>query len=163
VDFAKLNLHFYIRKSHTQYYMCTYTEQKKKNGVLKLMKDLKPHKATGPEKIPPRLLKELAVELAPVFTILFNASLKQGVVPSDWRSAHVAPIFKKGDPLVPSNYMPVLLTSIPCKLLEHIVHSNIINHLSEKKILCLIRCIFLYVAVIKRQDATVMQFMWECK
>ena len=100
------------------------------------MKDLKPHKATGPDKIPPRLLKELAIELAPVFTILFNASLKQGVVPSDWRSAHVAPIFKKGDPLAPSNYRPVSLTSIPCKLLEHIVHSNIINHLSEQKILC---------------------------
>ena len=67
------------------------------NGVLKLMSDLKPHKATGPDNIPPRLLKELATELAPVFTILFNASLKQGVVPSDWRSAHVAwhPSLKK--------------------------------------------------------------------
>ena len=107
------------------------------NGVLKQMQDLKPNKATGPDNIPPRLLIELAVELAPVFTLLFNASLSQGVVPADWRSAHVTPIFKKGDPLTPANYRPVSLTSIPCKILEHIVHSNVINHLIVKnKILC---------------------------
>ena len=100
------------------------------------MSGLKAHKATGPDGIPPRILKELATELAPVFTLLFNASLKQGIVPRDWRMAHVAPIFKKGDSLLPSNYRPVSLTSIPCKILEHIVHSNMIKHLLEKNILC---------------------------
>ena len=34
-------------------------------GVLKLLKDIKPHKATGPDNIPGRLLKEAAEELAP--------------------------------------------------------------------------------------------------
>ena len=45
--------------------------------------------------------------------------------------------YKKGDPLTPANYRPVSLTLIPCKILEHIVHSNVINHLVVKnKILC---------------------------
>ena len=61
---------------------------------------------------------------------------QHGIVPVDWKTAHVAPIFKKGDPLTPSNYRPVSLTSIPCKLLEHIVHSNVITHMLENKILC---------------------------
>jgi hypothetical protein len=34
-----------------------------------------------------------------------------------------------------SNYRPVSLTSITCKILEHIVHSNIMDHLDKNKIL----------------------------
>ena len=33
------------------------------------------------------------------------------------------------------NYCPVLLTCVPCKLLEHIVCSNIMAHLDEYKLL----------------------------
>ena len=36
---------------------------------------------------------------------------------------------------VPSNYRPVSLTCVPCKLLEHIVCSNIMAHLDEYKLL----------------------------
>jgi hypothetical protein len=35
------------------------------NGVIKLLKDLSPHKASGPDQIPTRLLKLCASELAP--------------------------------------------------------------------------------------------------
>ena len=33
------------------------------------------------------------------------------------------------------NYRPVSLTCVPCKLLEHIVCSNIMSHLDENKLL----------------------------
>ena len=46
-------------------------------GVFKLLINIKPHKATGPDNIPGRLLKELANELAPVLTTLYQASLDQ--------------------------------------------------------------------------------------
>ena len=105
------------------------------NGVYKLLHNINPHKATGPDTIPGRLLKELAAHLAPVYTILFQASLNQGTLPSDWKTAHVTPIFKKGDPKEACNYRPVSLTSISCKLLEHIIHSNVMKHLDLNKIL----------------------------
>ena len=38
------------------------------NGVIKLLKKLNPHKATGPDNIPARLLKELADSLGPMLT-----------------------------------------------------------------------------------------------
>ena len=44
------------------------------------------------------------------------------------QSANVAPIFKKGDRSKAANYRPVSLTCICCKLLEHIVSSNIMQH-----------------------------------
>jgi len=82
-----------------------------------------------------QLIHKSVVELSPVFTILFQASLDQSKIPEDWKSAYITPLFKKGDPCKASNYRPVSLTSIPCKLLEHIVHSNVINHLLSHKVL----------------------------
>ena len=65
------------------------------DGVIKLLKNLKPHKAAGPDDIPLMLLKEAADEIAPAITLYFQASLNQGNTHSTWRKALVVPIFKK--------------------------------------------------------------------
>ena len=57
--------------------------------------DLQPHKATGPDKIPTCLLKEMAFAITPVLTLLF---LGQVFLPDDWR------ILKKNDCSNPYNY-----------------------------------------------------------
>ena len=49
--------------------------------------------------------------------------------------ANVSAIFKKGDHFKASNYRPVSLTSLCCKIQEHIVTSNILRHLEEHDIL----------------------------
>ena len=105
------------------------------NGVHKLLAGLEPHKASGPDQLPARLLKELASELAPIYTLLFQASLDQGIIPDEWKSANVVPIYKKGDRSKPENYRPVSLTSITCKTLEHIVSSTIMKHMDRHSIL----------------------------
>ena len=97
------------------------------NGVRKLMQGLNPHKASGPDSISSRFLKEMAHPLSPALALIFQASLDQGRVPDEWRTANVSPIFKKGDKSTPSNYRPVSLTSVTCKLLEHIIHSNLMK------------------------------------
>ena len=105
-------------------------------GVHKLLKNLKPHKATGPDAVPSFILKTAATELAPALTRLFQMSLDSGLVAKDWKEALVVPIFKKGDKHQPANYRPVSLTSITCKLLEHIMHSNIMQHFDNHNVLC---------------------------
>ncbi|XP_072016713.1 uncharacterized protein [Amphiura filiformis] len=104
-------------------------------GVIKLLQNLKPHKATGPDGIPARLLRETALEIAPAITLLFQASLDQGKVPASWKKASVVPIFKKGDRSLAANYRPISLTSILCKLCEHILHHAMIGHFSKHQIL----------------------------
>ena len=104
-------------------------------GVRKLLDGLKVHKAAGPDRIPARILKEAAAEIAPILTTIFNTALAQGQVPRDWKEAEVVPIFKKGQRYSPANYRPVSLTSICCKLQEHILASNIMTHLENSKIL----------------------------
>ena len=106
------------------------------NGVRKLLRNLKPHKATGPDDISPRFLKEMAEPLTPILTLIFSASLKQGKTPDDWKESNVSLIFKKGDKRQPANYRPVSLTSVCSKVLEHIIHSHLMNFFEDKQILC---------------------------
>ena len=101
-------------------------------GVEKLLKNLNPNKATGPDGISPRVLKEFASEIAPILTIIFQASLDSGTIPKDWKHANISPIFKKGERTKASNYRPVSLTSVSCKLCEHIVHSHIMSFLDKQ-------------------------------
>ncbi|KAI8514688.1 hypothetical protein Bbelb_072790 [Branchiostoma belcheri] len=104
-------------------------------GIEKLLTSLNPTKAAGPDGITPRVLKELAKELAPILTKIFQSSLCAGQVPQDWKEALVTPVFKKGEHYKASNYRPISLTSVPAKVLEHILVSAIMCHLESNNIL----------------------------
>ena len=105
------------------------------NGVTKLLQNLKPHKAPGPDNIKPLVMKETASTIAPALTAIFKKSLDTEDVPEDWRTANVTPIFKKGTRYTTSNYRPVSLTCISSKLMEHIVLSCIMDHADKNNIL----------------------------
>ena len=81
------------------------------------------------------MLKETAEEIAPILRDIFQQSLDSGELPEDWLLANITALFKKGDKALPSNYRPVSLTAICCKILEHIVHSHISRHLEKHNIL----------------------------
>ena len=105
------------------------------NGVQNLLQNLKSNKAPGPDTIRPFILKTLALDISPILTTIFQASLDTGVVPSDWKTANVTPVFKKGDRSKAENYRPISLTCICCKLLEHIITSHIMKHAENNNIL----------------------------
>ena len=105
------------------------------SGIKKLLDNLKPQKASGPDSISPMVLKELSNEIAPILEIIFRFSLRTGEVPDDWKEANVAPIYKKGDKHKASNYRPVSLTCIASKIMEHIIVSNVMKHLETQNIL----------------------------
>ncbi len=96
---------------------------------------LKIQKAPGPDNITPKILKACADSIAPLLQQIYQKSLSTGELPDDWLNANVSPIFKKGNRSDQANYQPVSLTSIPCKLLEHIIHSNIMSHLDQHNVL----------------------------
>ena len=101
------------------------------DGVRKLLQKCNPQKATGPDMIPARLLKECAEELAPILAIIYNKSIQTGIVPDDWKKANVSAVFKKGQRYDPANYRPVSLTCLCCKTLEHIIVSSVMKHVDS--------------------------------
>ena len=55
--------------------------------------------------------------------------LRERKLPTDWCKAHVTPIYKKGEKSLAYHFRPISLTCILCKVLEHILASNIVRHL----------------------------------
>ena len=55
--------------------------------------------------------------------------MEEGEVPPEWKTANVAPIFKKGSKSTPGNYRPVSLTCVLCKIMEMVIVDAIVDHL----------------------------------
>ncbi|KAG1449780.1 hypothetical protein G6F46_010860 [Rhizopus delemar] len=83
-----------------------------------LLKRLSRCKAPGVDHIRTEMLLPIVDEVVPVITLLSQLCWKLSVIPSDWRTAQVVPIYKKGDVLDSGNYRPISLTSIMRKLFE---------------------------------------------
>eukprot|EP00117_Sycon_ciliatum_P040211 scpid53825/ scgid29586/ Probable RNA-directed DNA polymerase from transposon X-element; Reverse transcriptase len=104
-------------------------------SVRRHLARLVPSKASGPDSIPSRILKECPKELAAAITKLFRVSFRAGVVPSQWKLAHVVPVYKKPPRSRPSNYRPVSLLSILSKVMECIINQQVTNFLERNDLL----------------------------
>ena len=103
--------------------------------VLKAIDKLNVSKAPGPDGIHSRIIKECKESFSSAFTIIFNKSLHEGILPSQWKQANVKALFKKGKRTQCSNYRPVSLTSIVCKLFESIIRDHIVYFLEENQLI----------------------------
>ena len=67
------------------------------NGIQNLLSNLDPNKAHGPDGISPYILKSCSAEIAPILEVIFKQSLNTGELQSDWLTANIFPVFKKGN------------------------------------------------------------------
>ena len=107
----------------------------RKEDIQARLEKLNVNKSCGPDNIHPFVLQKTAVATSIPLELIFKMSLELGECPSDWRSANVTPIHKKGDRTDPGNYRPVSLTSQVCKVLESIIRKHLLEHLTRNKIL----------------------------
>ena len=103
--------------------------------IFKKLSNLKGHKAPGPDKIYPKMLKECALEVCVPLSIIFRKSLDEGIVCKNWKLANITPLFKKGDKNLVQNYRPISLTSVPCKILESLIKDQLVQHLEKFNII----------------------------
>ena len=73
--------------------------------------------------------------MANALKLIFDESMSTGLVPEDWKMAHVTPIHKKGAKGDTGNYRPVSLTSLPCRIMETCIREQISTHLKENQLI----------------------------
>ena len=103
--------------------------------VAKKIKTMKDHKSLGVDGIPPKLLMETVKQIRIPLARVFNLSLKEGVVPFEWKEANRIPLFKKASRNTSDNYRPVSLTSVICKLLERLIKDHMLDFLLRHTLL----------------------------
>ena len=73
--------------------------------------------------------------IAPSLTDLFKLSLSSGKLPIDWTSVNVVPVHKKGDKQLSNNYRPISLTYLVVKIMERIIHRQLVYALDSHNLL----------------------------
>lgn len=104
-------------------------------GIMNIIDKMKLSSATGPDGINSKMLKNSKEPISAMLALLFSQSLTSSCIPIKWKLGKIVPTFKSGNRSSPLNYRPISITSVPSKILEHIIFSHIINHLERHNIL----------------------------
>jgi hypothetical protein len=87
-----------------------------------VLQDLDVNKDSGPDGIPPIILKNCASAFAKPLSLLFNRSMATSVFPDRWKVSYVTSIFKKGRHNNVEDYRGVAILSAIPKRFELLVY-----------------------------------------
>jgi hypothetical protein len=104
-------------------------------GVQRVLSALDPSSSMGPDDLHPQLLKSCADELSLPLCLIFQKSMRTGLVPGIWSKSLVVPIFKAKSHTDSLNYRPVSLTLVCCKSMERMVVARLTEYLEINDIL----------------------------
>ena len=83
------------------------------------LKAVKSNKAPGPDSLPNWILNNFSMEISEPVTMIFNASIKQAQVPTQWKEVNVVPVPKTSSVTdISSDLRPISLTATLSKVLE---------------------------------------------
>ena len=96
---------------------------------------MKANTSSGPDGLSPNMVKLHANELSLPLSLLYTSFMSVGDLPQAWKAATVVPIYKKGPASDPSNYRPIALTCVLCKLMERIVAADLLAYLVKHELI----------------------------
>lgn len=91
--------------------------------------------SSGPDNIPPYLIKQIHTAIVPILTYLINLSFLQGKFPDHLKVARLIPVPKASDSSEMGNYRPVSITSCFAKIYEYSFMSRLQRFLDKCEIL----------------------------
>ena len=98
-----------------------------RTDVERVFSKVNSSKAMGPDGIGRRVLKSCCSQLSYIFTLIFNWSLRDCIVPEVWKDSVICPVPKNNKPKSLNDYRPVALTSIVMKSFERIILSRLLK------------------------------------
>ena len=106
-----------------------------KEKVLKAFSKVKTSNGFGTDMISSFFLKTGIEILAASLIQLFNWSMSVGHFPDNWKTARVAPIFKKGSTQDKSNYRPISVLPVVSRLFEKLVFDQLYSYFNDNKLI----------------------------
>ena len=104
--------------------------------IALLLRSLPSGKSAGPDNITNELLKLSAPAISESLAAIVNDSLTLGIFPRSWKESIVSPVLKAGkDATKPVSYRPISLLSNASKVVEKVVHSQLIRHCLDNRII----------------------------
>ena len=127
----KSPIDYLINRNSSSFFLSPVTPIEVNEVIL----HLDPSKSIGPGSIPIKLLKILGPKISQPLAELVNQSFLEGTFPLKLRMAKVISLYKKGDPILPSNYRPISLLPIFSKVYEKLMHKRLYSFLKDHKII----------------------------
>ena len=103
--------------------------------VLGAISKTKLTKSSGVPHVKTKILIDIFRKLPNRLTYIINTSITQQLFPLAWKSATVVPIPKEGNPKDVNNYRPISILPLPSKIIERLVHTQVMEYLGNHKIL----------------------------
>ena len=103
--------------------------------VLNVLQSLDTNKASGPDGISARILREAAPIIASSLTDLINLSLRSHKFPTSWKRANVIALHKKNERSDVKNYRPTSLLCCVSKVMEKCIFKHVFNFLRDHSLI----------------------------
>jgi len=97
------------------------------SAVIEQLKKLKSSKTITPDTFSSYTIKIFGLSIAKPLSLLFEFMFSRNYIPPEWKLAFINPTHKKGSRSDPNNYRPIANTSIICRIMERIIHAQLIN------------------------------------
>jgi len=106
-----------------------------KKIVLNVIDRMKPKSSSGFDGLSNKLLKCIKYELVDCITIIINQSFTTNIFPDQLKLAKVIPLYKKNEDYLFDNYRPISLLPSISKVIERIMHFQIIEYFHEHNLM----------------------------
>ena len=95
--------------------------------ILEEIKNICVKKAKGYDEVYPKLIKWAADLYAPILLVIFNKCIELGYYPDAMKIGQVAPLFKKGEKNVKTNYRPITVLTQFNQIFEHLLSKRYLS------------------------------------
>ncbi|XP_065658254.1 uncharacterized protein LOC136082759 [Hydra vulgaris] len=114
------------------------------NSVVSYLQKLSFKSSKFPDGYPAIFLKSISNAIAIFFlSTLFEMSISKNVIPRIWKTTIICPIFKKENPSLPTNYRPISMTCVVCKIMEPIIAESVTSYILLNNFISVHQCGFL--------------------
>ena len=113
---------------------CSMTEVSE-SEVYRVIRSINTSKSSGLEHISSYAIKIAFETLKPEVTFMYNLSINTAQFRNSWKKALVVPIPKKGNLTKVQSFRPISLLPLPGKIMEKLVHHQVVHHLEDNSLL----------------------------